>query len=163
MAASRPKVQERMSTPCMWWMSDTSVSATAGQVWLESAERKGFMSEACRKGLFEPGTMQSQVQVGGGPLMIDYIWTNEEAGEARQGGAKLTPYSSEPELATWRVVYFTVLNVWFAVVVLNWPVGSLGTVVSGLPMPVALLFTQMASIFLGSHTSIESQSTKHGP
>lgn len=117
------------------------IAAMDSRAWLESEKRLQLVAFAREAGLLDPRHTSHRI-LEGHVLMVDCVWSDTPAeGESKADG------KGGPELATWRLVSFTILNVWMASMLLSWPAGGLGdTAIATFGLPVGMLVSQFITV-----------------
>eukprot|EP00873_Tetraselmis_striata_P009581 jgi/Tetstr1/429845/TSEL_019712.t1 len=119
--------------------------------WLESEVRAKHVASGIQQQLWDPSTSSAKVMEGQS-LTVDYVWSDDPTVPHGDGSEVVLRDGGRtgrvPELALWRLLLFTTLNVWIVVLLLNWPVGSLGTLLSDWPWQASLFVSQAVTVTL---------------
>mmetsp|Transcript_7913 Transcript_7913/g.22663 ORF Transcript_7913/g.22663 Transcript_7913/m.22663 type:complete len:388 (+) Transcript_7913:139-1302(+) len=116
------------------------------KAWLESQERERAMAPGQVAGLWDPSKTRCRI-LEGRDLTMDCVW-NETASEL-EAHEESAGQGRRQELSKARLVAFTDLSVWFAILLLSWPVGGLAdSTIGALGYPGGVCVAQFVVVIL---------------
>lgn len=131
--------------------SAAGVWAAPARRWLESEVRAQHVASGIQQQLWDPQASSAKI-LEGASLTVDYVWSDDPTVPHIDGTEVILPDGARtgrtPEVALWRLTLFTIANVWAVVLLLSWPVGSLGSALQDWPWQASLFVSQAVTVML---------------